>query len=390
MAAKVNIIGAGAAGLFLAVLLAEKGIKSTIYDANTAAGRKFLVAGGGGLNLTHSEDAHHFIQRYTPSEFMAPAFAVVDNKAFMVWLEKLGIDLFIGSSGRVFPEKKYKPIELLSLLIRKAEEGGAEFKFKHALESVSKNGCVLKSPEGLVKVEGTIVYALGGASWQVTGSTGKWLSIFRDAGCETEDFAASNCQFLVNWPTAFIQAHEGKPIKNAAFSCGNRSTLGEVIVTKAGIEGSGVYPLSPIIRQQLATGEAIIELDFFPQLSVDKVLNKIKGQDALSKQLLQLITRTQLALLKAVVSKDDFEKPAVVAQYLKHLPLRITGTGAIDDAISVAGGLALSEIDAHFKMKRFDKAYAIGEMLAYDAPTGGYLLQSCFTMAAVAVINIAV
>ena len=156
--------------------------------------------------------------------------------------------LILHAFGRFLTKNKYKPIKVPTLLSRKAEQGGAEFKFKHALESVSKNGCVLKSPEGLIKVEGTIVYALGGASWQVTGSTGKWLSIFRDAGCETEDFAASNCQFLVNWPTAFIQAHEGKPIKNTGFSCGNRSTLGDVIVTKAGIEGSGVYPLCLFIR----------------------------------------------------------------------------------------------------------------------------------------------
>jgi uncharacterized flavoprotein (TIGR03862 family) len=385
MAEKVNIIGAGAAGVFLAVLLSQKGIASTVYDANVAAGRKFLVAGGGGLNITHSEPAESFIHKYTPAAFLKPAFDRYSNLTFMQWLEDLGFSLYTGSSGRVFPSKNDKPIALLNRLIQKAEAGGATFSFQHKLTQVAANGCILETPTGLKEIKGPIVYALGGASWRVTGSTGEWLSLFQSAGCETEDFAASNCQFLVDWPSSFLQAHEGKPLKNTRFSCGTYHTLGEAVITRNGIEGSGVYPLSPAIRHQLLSGKATLLLDLLPLVTSDELVQRLsRGEGPLSKRILSTtsLSRTQLALVKAFTSKEVFQHPTQVAQRIKQLPIIITSTGTIDDAISTTGGLALSEIDETFRLIRFNQAHAIGEMLAYDAPTGGYLLQSCFTMAA--------
>ena len=385
MTKMVNIIGAGAAGVMLAVMLAQKGITSHVYDANVAPGRKFLVAGGGGLNITHSEPAESFIQKYTPSAFLKPAFDRYSNATFMQWLKELDISLYTGSSGRVFPDKKYKPIELLNRLIHTAEAGGATFYYKHELTQLTTNGCVLTTPDGRKEIEGAIVYALGGASWRVTGSTGTWLPLFREAGCETETFEASNCKFLVDWPTDFLSAHEGKALKNTRFSCGSLHTLGEAIITRDGIEGSGVYPLSPAIRQQLHSGKATLVLDFLPHIEVNELEQKLSyGEGPLSKRILNRtgLNRTHLALVKSFLSKEDFQQAHLVSRTIKQLPLTLIGSGPMDDAISTAGGLSLSEIDVNFRITRFKQAHAIGEMLAYDAPTGGYLLQSCFTMAA--------
>lgn len=381
----VHIIGAGTAGIFAAILMAQKGLKPIVYEANVAAGRKFLVAGGGGLNITHSEAPEVFIKRYTPRLFLEKAFRHYDNVHFIDFLKSIELPLYIGSSGRVFPTKNQKPIEVLNKLIAVATMAGAEFRYNHKLSSINAVGCHLISPEGPLTINGNIVYALGGASWSVTGSNGKWLDAFKTAGFATEDFEASNCRMLVHWPKDIIQNHVGKPLKNTAFRCGDHISFGEAIITSDGIEGSGIYPLSPNIRKALKTGKATLHLDFvsrFDEHSLEKILQG--GQKNLSAQILKnlSLSRQQLAIVKQFTDKAHFTDISKLSVALKNIEIIIDGTGPIDEAISVTGGLSLSEIDHNFELHKRNHEFAIGEMLAYDAPTGGYLIQSCYTMAA--------
>lgn len=381
----VHIIGAGTAGILAAVLLARKGLKPIVYDANGAAGRKFLVAGGGGLNITHSESPETFINRYTPYHFLEKAFKHYNNLQFIEFLKSNNLPVYTGSSGRVFPNKKLKPIEVLNKLLDLATKAGAEFRFKHTFVSMNEQGCHLNTPNGPLFIKGHIIYALGGASWSVTGSNGKWMECFKEAGFTVEAFEGSNCKMLVNWPKDIVQNHLGKPLKNTAFKCGPAHSFGEAVITRDGLEGSGIYPLSPTLRNALKEGKALLHMNFvsrFDEPTLQKILKA--GEKNLSAQLLQRLSlsRQQLAIVKNFIAKEDFTNISKLSVAIKKIEIAIEGVGPMDESISVAGGLSLSEVDNNFELYKRKNQFAIGEMLAYDAPTGGYLIQSCYTMAA--------
>jgi uncharacterized flavoprotein (TIGR03862 family) len=385
---KVAIIGAGASGLMLAANLRPEMYEVTVYERNVAVGRKFLVAGDGGLNLTHSENPERFIKRYTPHYFLEDAFRFFDNQKLVEWLSQTGIETFTGSSGRIFPEKGIKPITVLNAIIDCCIKNEVEFKYRYQWTGFNGTNLLFETVGENVTVRADIiVYCPGGASWPVTGSKGDWGSFFEEKGIKINPFLPSNCSYKIDWPEELIAKIEGKALKNIAISCGGNLNAGEIVLTRSGLEGSGIYPLSPQIRQQFAEkGRAIINLDLKPSFEVKKVTDLLLSErgsrsytDHLQNKL--KLTSWQIQLLKTFLTKEEFLDPSLLAVRIKSFPLTIVGTGNIEDAISTVGGIDLSEIDENFQLRKMPGSFVLGEMLDYDAPTGGYLLQSCFTMA---------
>ena len=382
-------MGGGACALMLACELDPKKFDVSIYEKNTALGRKFLVAGDGGLNLTHSENETNFISRYTPSSFLREAFFHFSNKDLITWINALGIETYVGSSGRVFPKEGIKPIEVLNRILEKIKINNVTLHTKISLIDFSlKGGLVFETNDQLKEIKSDIViFCMGGASWPVTGSTGDWAEIFKKKEININPFQASNCSFKIEWDLKIKSKIEGKVLKNISVSCGDKKLLGEIVLTQTGIEGSGIYPFSPEIRLQLEKNRmAEISIDFKPGMSLENILEKINAKPVNKNLTEHLKTQLhlgegQMQLLKYFLSKEDFLNSSILSKYIKHFTLKLTGTGAIADAISTVGGVVLEEIDANFQLKKLTQHYVIGEMLDYDAPTGGYLLQSCFSMA---------
>jgi len=385
----ISIIGGGASALMLGCSLDRKKFNVCIYEKNAAPGRKFLVAGDGGLNLTHSEAPEKFSERYTPDSFLANAFHHFSNHDFINWLRAHDIPTYTGSSGRVFPQKGIKPIEVLNRLLEHVKNNDVQWQLKHEWLGFSENGELLfnNNEQQLSVKSDYVIFCLGGASWPVTGSTGNWADHFREKNIQVHPFEASNCAFRVEWTEALLAKAEGKALKNIHLSCSDKTHAGEVVITRFGLEGSGIYPLSPQIRQQLhAQQQATIHLDLKPSVSRDSLVKKLRDKKiktnytAHIKEQLHL-NEVQLTLLKHLVSKEDFLNAELLCKHIKHLPIAVSGTGPVDEAISTIGGIALSETDAQFQLKKMPRHFIVGEMLDYDAPTGGYLLQSCFSMA---------
>lgn len=389
MKKEIAIIGGGSCALFLANEIDTEKYLVSVYERNATPGRKFLVAGHGGLNLTHSEPAQQFVEKYTPASFLAPAFLQYDNTFFREWLLKLGIATKVGSSGRVFPDGKIKPAQVLEILRKRAEQRGVKFNFKSEWQGFDTNNQSIILFDGIQKSIASqfTVCCLGGASWPVTGSTGSWQKHFEKLNISTPQFQASNCEFLVTWPTEVKEHLAGKPLKNCLISTNSVSRLGELVITANGIEGSGVYPLSAQVREQLkSSGRAELKLDLKPTKSleaIEQVLSQKTKQKSISERLKNdlALSTSAVKLLKALSSKDDFSNPKILAGHIKNLPLQIVGLAPIDEAISTVGGIGLQEVDENFQLNKLPRVFVIGEMLDFDAPTGGYLLQACFSMA---------
>lgn len=389
MKKKITIIGGGASALVLACELDSTQFDISLYEKNSALGRKFLVAGEGGLNFTHSEDKKSFIKRYTPFDFLQNAFSTYSNTCYIEWMNSLGIETYVGSSGRLFPKRGIKPIQVLEKILNKIRQNKVQIHVKHEWKGFSENGHLLmqNEKEELEIKSDVTIFCLGGASWPVTGSSGNWLSYLKNKGISVSDFQSSNCAFKVNWEKSLISKIEGKIVKNISISCAEKNHAGEMVLTKFGIEGSGIYPLSPQIRAELnLSGKATIYIDLKPSFTTEKILQKLHSATSsknLTRRLKEEInlTEAQILLLKTQVSKDEFLDLPVLAERIKHLPLTIEGLAPIDEAISSVGGISLTEITEHFELLKMKQTFIIGEMLDYDAPTGGYLLQSCFSMA---------
>lgn len=393
MKKSVAIIGGGPSALMLAAELDEKKFNVTIYEKNAAVGRKFLVAGDGGFNLTHSEETQQFINRYTPTAFFEPLISSFTNVALRQWLQSLGIETFVGSSKRVFPLKGIKPIEVLTAIINSINRKNVTIKTRCSWEGWDSDNLVFTntatagiSKKLKLKIKpDIIVFALGGASWKITGSDGMWKELFESKGISVLPFQPSNCAFEVKWNESFIKQVEGKSLKNIALKCGALEKKGELVITKRGLEGGAIYALSGEIREQLnSKNSAEIYLDLKPHYTIEKIKTKLynRGNQSLTKHLESELnlSSVQLTLLKALLQKDEFTNSAILAEKIKNLPIKITATAPLDEAISTAGGVSLDEIDKSFQLKKHSDNYVIGEMLNWDAPTGGYLLQGCFSM----------
>ncbi|MDO9187569.1 MAG: TIGR03862 family flavoprotein [Bacteroidia bacterium] len=382
----IAIIGGGPAAMMLAASLDELKFDVTIYEKNNALGRKFLVAGDGGFNLTHSENTEEFISRYTPASFFSSIISSFTNTDLRNWLNNIGIETFVGSSKRVFPVKGIKPIDVLNTILDVLKKKNVSIKTRHNWKGWNNNELIFETAIESINVKADItIFALGGGSWQVTGSDGKWTNYFSEKGIDIIPFQASNCAYEIKWENEFIKIAEGTSLKNISLKCSKKEKKGELVITKFGLEGGSIYALSPEIRQQLnSNNTAKIFLDLKPSLTVEEIKNKIsnKGNKSLSKHLENELNlnQVQLALLKTVLSKTDFTNIAMLSEKIKNLPLIITSAAPVDEAISTVGGISLNEIDNTFQLKKLSNHFVIGEMLDWDAPTGGYLLQGCFSM----------
>jgi len=386
----ISIVGAGPSGLFSAYLLLKSGFSVHLYEQMSGVAKKFLIAGNGGLNLTHSEDLEIFASRYMKDEALfAELLKDFSPDDLRQWCEDLGVETFVGSSGRVFP-REMKAGVLLSkwLQFLKAQEN-FHLHLKHTLIDVKKDGTLTflhNEVEITLMSEHTII-ALGGASWKSTGSNGLWVDALKPLDVDIVPFSARNCGFNIAWSSYFKESFETIPFKNIAFRFGGESVKGEVMLTPYGIEGGGVYALSALLVKQIARkGEAIAELDLKPTLTYEQVLQKIstpRKKNSISNHLRKMLKfgTHEMKLLREILGKEDMQNLELLAAKIKRLPLVLSSAREIDEAISTAGGVSFSSVDENMKLQGDASIYFCGEMLDWDAPTGGYLLQGCFSMA---------
>ncbi len=369
MARSVTIWGAGPAGLMGAQVLAEAGCSVTICDHKAAPARKFLLAGRGGLNLTHSEPLDLFLTRYGSARwFLEPMIRAFPPEQVAAWCERLGISTFTGSSGRIFPVSM-KASPLLRAWLRYLGQLGVTL----------KTGVEWPGFD-----DGPTVLALGGASWPSTGSTANWLPKFEAAGITVNPFQPSNSRILVPWTEHFRNKFAGQPLKNLQLRYGNEIAKGEIVISQQGLEGGAVYQLSRVMREQ--PGKALI-IDMKPGLSGDVVAKRLAQPRGSMSQANFL--RKALGLTPAAIGLLHETKTAISHAGIKGLVLQVKGPAGIERAISSAGGISLQELDSHCRLKKMPLTYCVGEMLDWDAPTGGYLLQACFSTAVAAAQDLA-
>jgi uncharacterized flavoprotein (TIGR03862 family) len=380
MKKSVAIIGGGPSAFLLGAFLDANKFDVTIYEKNKTSGRKFLVAGKGGFNLTHSEPIEQLIIRYTPTNFLENALLNFTNTDFRNWLEEIGIPTYIGSSKRVYPKEGIKPIEVLNAILNHLKEKGTVLKYEHTFSDWdADNNPIINNKSTTADYT---VFSLGGGSWKITGSDGSWLNTFSKKGIKTKPFQASNCGYQIDWKSNFINKNEGSPLKNISISCGNATQKGEAVITKFGLEGNAIYGLSPQIRIALdAHSKATVFIDFKPSLTLENVNSKINRStyrnttEILKKEL--KLSSSQIDLLKTHLSKESYLNTESLASNIKQFPLEIINTASIDESISTAGGIDRDAVSENLELQSIKNQFCIGEMLDWDAPTGGYLLQAC-------------
>ena len=371
---KILIVGGGPAGLMAADFASRSGVKVTLVDSMPTFGRKFLMAGKSGLNLTMNEDDVTFqtriIQNNTTIEKALEEFGPIE---VIEWANSLGIKTFVGSTGRVFPtEMKASP--LLRNWISRLDELGVSRQNRWKLKSLSNKVATFETPQGLLNESADgIVLALGGASWPKLGSNGDWKSLFDPA--ELESFQASNCSFIVKWSIK-MSKYFGQPLKSIKLSAGSQSSRGEIIISQKGIEGGGIYSLSA----QLKKGEDLI-LDLLPDWDNGKILKLLTMPWGKSSSSNVLRKRLKLEPIKQAILRefamDVFKEPALLTKSIKSLKIPLNGTGPIKTAISTSGGVKMGSIDENFMLRGRPGIFCAGEMLDWDAPTGGYLITTC-------------
>jgi uncharacterized flavoprotein (TIGR03862 family) len=379
-----------------AEVLAQAGQGVTVYDAMPSAGRKFLMAGRGGLNLTHSEALPAFLTRYgLAMGHLKPAIEALPPDNLREWSEALGQPTFIGSSGRVFPQA-FKASPLLRAWLRRLDTMGVQFALRHRWTGWDKNGRLLfRTPEGQRIVEArTTVLALGGASWPRLGSDGAWAETLGAKGVTISPLRPANCGFTVAWSDIFRDRFEGHPLKGIALSFGPHTVRGEAVITRTGIEGGAIYALSADLREAIAnSGQATLRVALRPDLDISDLIARLsmpRGKQSFSNWLRKAahLSPVGIGLLQeaAIASGVPLPSlsPAALAERINALPIQLNGVAPIARAISTAGGISFSEIDADYMIRRLPGTFAAGEMLDWEAPTGGYLLQASFATGAAA------
>ncbi|TAH43610.1 MAG: TIGR03862 family flavoprotein [Elusimicrobia bacterium] len=387
---QIVIIGAGPAGLMAAEsALASGARRVSVYDRMGSVARKFLIAGKGGLNLTHSEPFEQFITRFRPHPGpVADWLRQFDADAMRAWAAGLGVETFVGSSGRVFPHD-LKAAPLLRAWVRRLRTEGVQFHVNHDWLGWNGNGdlrFVHDGRESLVNASATVL-ALGGGSWPVLGSNAAWVPLLRERGIEVTALQAANCGFDVGWSRHLASRFAGAPIKPVAMTWTDPSGTsirrqGEFVLTETGIEGSLVYALSAGLREAIVRdGTVQVHLDLAPlrdHARLQRDLAKPRGSHSMSKHLHRHagIDGAKSALLHEILKRDVFDDPARLAQAIKALPLRLLRPRPIEEAISSAGGVALSAVDENLMLRAMPGVFCAGEMLDWEAPTGGYLLTA--------------
>jgi len=404
---KVIVVGGGPAGMFAAWNLAGH-CEVHLFEQSSSLGRKLLVAGKGGLNITN-----HSIQRarevYAPAGFMDRALDVFDNEALRIWLDGIGIPTYVGSSGKVFPQKGIKAIEVVQRMTNALLERNVTIHLSHKLTGfTAENVFTLQiNPKGqsAVYTADCGILALGGASWPQTGSDGLWVDMFRENCINTLPFQPSNCGINIDWPDNIKQFHTGKPLKNitislvteggeAAVPSQEMVKMNEALITDDGLEGAAVYGIVPELRSCFAAGKkASVSIDFKPLNTSAQLLKKLSAENRKTagkqskssipdyKSLLSLQSQ-QMALIKAYTPQEVLHNKEQFCQAVKNLIIPVKSLRPINEAISVVGGISIDDINEDFSLKSHPSVFVIGEMVNWDAPTGGFLLQGCFSMGA--------
>ncbi|HQX27396.1 MAG TPA: TIGR03862 family flavoprotein [Alphaproteobacteria bacterium] len=377
----IIIIGAGPAGLFAAETLAQAGHKVVVYDRKPSVGRKFLMAGRGGLNLTHSEPLEKFIARYgAAGPHLEPLIRAFTPNDLRKWADELGQETFIGSSGRVFP-KSMKASPLLRAWLARLESLGVEFHLREEWQGWDNNGDLIFT-SGKVKPTATLL-ALGGASWPSLGSDGGWYEILKDKKIPLSDFQPANCGFNVEWSDIFSDKFAGTPLKSISITHNGKTIPGEIMIGKKGVEGGLIYSFSRDLRD---SSDKIISIDLRPGLTQNQILEKFKtprARNSFSTYMQKTLSLppVSISLLREVCRDVSNLNNHELAALIKNIPLTISAPFPITRAISTAGGIQFSALDENFMLKNLPGVFVAGEMLDWEAPTGGYLLQGCFATA---------
>ena len=388
---EVSIIGAGPAGLMAAEVLSQAGVKVDVFDAMPSVGRKFLMAGKGGMNITHAEPLEQFLSRYGPQqEHLTPMILAFSPDALRAWVKDLGIETFVGSSGRVFPTEM-KAAPLLRAWLHRLRVNGVRFHMRQRWQGWSADGkLVFDTQHGEQRMiqPKTLILALGGASWPQLGSTGFWAPWLAARGICVMPLQATNCGFETLWSAYFRSQFAGQPIKTVRINFENTqgqrfSQQGELMVSDYGLEGGLIYALSAPLREQInLTGSALITLDLLPDRDLASIITKLsgsRGKNSLSNFLRKQLSldSVKIALLREVLSTEEMNHPHVLAQTLKAIPIKLIHTRPIAEAISSAGGVSFTELNQQLMLNKLPGVFCCGEMLDWEAPTGGYLLTAC-------------
>ena len=379
----VAVIGAGPAGLMAAEALSARGVAVTVYDRMPSVGRKFLMAGRGGLNLTHSEHLDVFLARYgAASAHLTPMLEAFPPSALIDWANTLGAEPFTGSSGRIFP-KAMKASPLLRAWLDRLNRQDVQFRLRHDWRgwSASELGGALRfrSPAGdVADTHDVTVLALGGASWPRLGADGGWTTLLAEKGVEIAPLRPANMGFNVGWSELFRTRFAGQPLKNVALRFGGDTARGDAVITRYGIEGGAVYALSSALRDALAAANPItLDIDLRPDLAQQQIASRLarpQGKESLANYLRKSVG---LSPLETNLLRETGTPPG----RLKSIAVMLTGHQPLTRAISTAGGISFDALDDTLMLKARPGNYAIGEMLDWEAPTGGYLLQACFSTA---------
>ncbi len=376
-----------------AEVLIEAGIKVDLYDAMPSVGRKFLMAGKGGMNISHAEPYDKFLSCYGARRtYIKPFLDEFTPQALRDWLQNLGIETFIGSSGRVFPADM-KAAPLLRAWLHRLRVAGVNFHMRHRwLGWIDDENTTLNfaTPEGERKIKvDAVVLALGGGSWPQLGSTGAWVPLLARRGVLVVPLKPSNCGFDAAWTEHFRNRFSGQPLKSVCVSISNAEGVdirqqGELVVTTNGLEGGVIYSLSALLRDEIdATGIAVIHVDLLPDKELPLLIEKMsqaRGKNSMSNHLRKRvgIDGVKAGLLREIASASDFDTPQRLCSAIKALPVKLIATRPIDEAISSAGGIAFEALDECLMIRSMPGVFCAGEMLDWEAPTGGYLLNACF------------
>jgi len=389
----VAVIGGGPAGLMAAEVLAQGGVQVDLYDAMPSVGRKFLLAGVGGMNVTHSEPFDAFVSRYgAGAALIRPLLEAFSPAALREWIHGLGVETFVGSSGRVFP-RDMKAAPLLRAWLHRLREAGVRFHVRHRwLGWNDAGGLRFDVPCGEMAVQAdAVVLALGGGSWAKLGSDGAWVPLLAQRGIEVAPLLPSNCGFDVagGWSEHLKSRFAGQPLKTVALrftdaAGGTHDRKGELMLSDSGIEGSLVYALSAPLRDTIAAqGAVTVRLDLAPDKTLDRVVAEVahpRGSRSLSSHLQSRagIKGAKMALLREILPPAQLNDPVTLANAIKSLPITLAAPRPLDEAISSAGGVRFEALDDHLMLRKLPGVFCAGEMLDWEAPTGGYLLTACF------------
>lgn len=384
----VVVIGGGPAGLMAADVMSAAGVAVTVYERMPSVGRKLLMAGRGGLNLTHSEPLERLLERYGEARpLLEGPVAGLSPTDLIGWVNGLGQETFTGSSGRVFP-RAMKASPLLRAWLARLAARGVEFRSRHRWIGFDASGRArFERADGSEIVAGSapVVLAVGGASWPRLGADGSWTDAVAALGIAVRPLVATNAGVHISWSAHFRERFQGQPLKRITVRVGEAVARGEALVTATGLEGGAVYALNPAIREELARkGRATLVLDLRPDLALEALVDRLqrpRGKQSLATWLRKAaqLDPVSIGLLRESVGLSLPGDPAAIAPLIKAVPLEVTAQAGLARAISSAGGIALSEVNADMMLRTRPGIFAAGEMLDWEAPTGGYLLQACFS-----------